>query len=82
MDLWTSSVPVSLLKQGDLEPVAHDHVQTAFECLQRWRVHSLSGQRVALLSHSRSEKVFPDFYRESPVFQFVPIASSLATGHH
>jgi len=32
-----------LLKQGQLEQVAQDHVQTAFEYLRGWRVHSLPG---------------------------------------
>jgi len=29
--------PSPLLKQGHLEPVDQDHVQTAFEYLQEWR---------------------------------------------
>lgn len=32
--LWRSSGSPLLLKQGHLEPIAQDHVQTAFECLQ------------------------------------------------
>ena len=40
-DLWRSSGPMLLLKQGRLELVAQDHVQKAFECLQGWRLHSL-----------------------------------------
>ena len=32
-DLWRSSGPTLLLKQGHLEPAAQDHVQTAFEYL-------------------------------------------------
>ena len=35
-DLWRSSGPNPLLKQGHLEPVAQDHVQMAFEYLQGW----------------------------------------------
>jgi len=30
-DLWRSSGPIPLLKQGHLEPVAQDCVQKAFE---------------------------------------------------
>ena len=36
-DLWRLSGLTPLLKQGHLEPVAQDHVQMAFEYLQRWR---------------------------------------------
>ena len=61
-----------LLKQGHLEPVAQGHVQTDFEYLQGWRLCSLSGQPVPVLSHLHSEKVFPSVQREPPVFHFVP----------
>jgi len=40
-----------LLKQGHLEPVVQDHVQTAFEYVQRWRLYNLSGQSMPVLSH-------------------------------
>jgi len=50
-DLWRSSCPALLLKQGHLEQVAHDHVQMAFEYLQRWRLHNLSEQPVPVLGH-------------------------------
>ena len=33
-----------LLKQGHLQPVDQDRVQTACEYLQGWRLYSLSGQ--------------------------------------
>ena len=39
-DLWRSSGPRPLLKQGHLETVAQDHVQTAFEYLQLYQPHS------------------------------------------
>lgn len=32
-DLWRSSVPTSLLKQGHLEQVAQDNIQMAFKYL-------------------------------------------------
>jgi len=32
-DLWKSSGPTILLKQGCLEPAAQDHIQTAFKYL-------------------------------------------------
>lgn len=46
--------------QAHLEPVAQDHLQMAFEDLQRWRLHHVSGQAVPGLSHSHSTEVFPD----------------------
>ena len=71
-----------LLKQGLLQLVAQEHVQMAFEHLQGWRLHNLSGQPVPVLGHPHSEKVFPDAQREPPVFQCVPIVSGPVTGHH
>lgn len=43
-DLWNSSGPITLLKQGHLAPVTQNHVQRAFEDLQGQRFHSLSGK--------------------------------------
>ena len=54
-DLWRSSGPTPLLKQGHPEPVAQDH-----EYLQGWRLHNHLGQPVPVLGHPHSEKVFPD----------------------
>jgi len=71
-----------LLKQGHLDPVAQVCVQMAFEHLQGWRLHNLSGRPVPVLGHPHSEKVFPDVQREPPVFQCVPVASGPVTGHH
>jgi len=42
-DLWRSPYPNPQLKQGHLGAVAQDHVQVAFEYLQRWRLHNPSG---------------------------------------
>lgn len=36
-DLWRSSGPASLLKQGDLEQAAQDNVQEAFEVAFEYR---------------------------------------------
>ena len=44
------------------------------------RLHNLSGQRVPVLHHPHRKEVLPDVQRESPVFQFVPIASNLVSG--
>lgn len=74
-----SPTPTLLLKQGYLELIAHNYVQTDFEHLQGERLHNLSGQY--LKSH-HSERVFPDIQREPPLLQFGPIVSSPVTGHH
>lgn len=75
-DLWMSSSPtLVLLKQGYLENVGHDHAQMAFEDLLGRRCHSLSGQLLPVLSHPQNKKPFPDVQTESPVLQFVPVAS-------
>ena len=74
-DLWTSSGPTPLLRQGHLEPVAQDRVQVAFEYLQGGRLHNLSGQPVPVLSHPHSKTVFSEVQREPSVFQFVPVSS-------
>jgi len=77
-DLWRSSCPASLLKQGHLELV----VQTVFEYSQTWRLHTLPGQPIPVLSHPRSTKMFPGFQSESPLLQFVPVAPGPITGYH
>jgi len=45
-DLQWSLCPTLLLKQGQQEPAARDHVQMVFEYLQRWRLHCLPQQPV------------------------------------
>ena len=81
-DLWRSSGPTLLLKQGHLELVAQDYIQMAFEYLQQWRLRNLSGQPMTVLCHPHSKNVFSDVQREPPVFQFqfVPIASGPVRG--
>lgn len=61
-DLWRSSCPTTLLKQGHLEPLAQDPVYMAFEDLQGQRLHISSGQPVPVLGHlyNKKKKVFPD----------------------
>ena len=61
-----------LLKQDHLELVAQDSVQLGFEYLQGWRLHTLPGQAVPVLSHPHSKNRFPDVQREPPVLQSVP----------
>ena len=43
-DLWRSSGPPPLLKQGHLQQAAQDHVQMAFGYLQGHRLHYLVGR--------------------------------------
>ena len=54
--LLRSTSPIPLLKQGHLEPVAQDPVQSGFEYLQGRRLRSLSGQTVPAFDHSHSKK--------------------------
>ena len=37
--------------QSELEQVAYSHVQSGLEYLQRWRLHNLYGQPVAVFAH-------------------------------
>jgi len=55
-DLWRSSGPSPLLKQGHLEPIAQDHVQTSSEYLQIGRLHNTSRKSVPVLGHTHTEK--------------------------
>jgi len=57
-DLWGSSGPTPLPKQGHLEQAAQDLVQAGLEYLQR-RIHSLPGQPVPVLCHLQREEVLP-----------------------
>jgi len=81
-DLWGSSSPTHLLKQGVLQQAAEDLVQAGFDYLQRRRIHSLSGQPVPGLRHPQSEEVLPHVQTELPMLQFVPIAPCPVAGHH
>ena len=81
-DLWGSSGPIPLPKQGHLQQAAQDLVQVGFEDLQRRRLHSPSGQPGPVLRHPQSEEVPPHVQLELPVPQFVPIAPCPVTGHH
>ena len=72
-DLWGSSSPTLLPKQGHLQQAAQDHVQAGLEYLQRRRLHSLPGQPVPGLRHPQNEEVLPHVQLEVPVLQFVPV---------
>jgi len=81
-DLWGSSSPTPLPKQGHLQQAAQDLVQAGLECLQRRRHHNLPGQPVPVLHHPQSEEVLPQVQMELPVPQFVPIAPCPVARHH
>ena len=81
-NLWRSSCATPLPKQDHQEQVVHDRVQMAFDHLQGWWHHNLSGEPVPVLSHSHSKNEFPDVQMRPPVFQFVPSVSGPITGHH
>lgn len=78
-DLWRLSCSALLLKQGHLDLVAHDHVQSDFEGPQGGILHNFFGQPVPGLSHPHGKQVF---HMESPKFQGGPIASSAVTENH
>ena len=71
-DLWKSSSPNPLPKQGHLQQAAQDHVEAGLEYLQRRRLHYLPGQPVPVLRHPQREEVLPHVQTELPVLQFVP----------
>jgi len=53
-----------------------------FEYLQGWKLHNLSGQSMPVLDHPHNKRVFPYIQMNPLRFQFVPVASGPATGHH
>jgi len=81
-DLCGSSSPTLLLKQGHLQQVAQELVQTGLEYLQRRRLHNLPGQPVPGLRHPQREEVLPCVQLELPLLQFVPVALCPVAGGH
>ena len=81
-DLWRSSSPTLLPKQGQLEQAAQDHVQVGLEYLLRRRLHNPSRQPLPVLCHCQSEEVLPHLQLELTMLQFVPVAPCPLTGHH
>jgi len=81
-DLFGSSSPTLLPKQGHLQQAAQDLDQVGLEYLQRRRLHNLSGQPVPVLRHPQSEEVLPHVQTELPMLQFVPVAPCPVAGHH
>ena len=68
-DLWGSSSPTPLPKQGHLQQVAQDLIQVGSEYLQRRTFHNASGQPVPGLRHPRSKAVLPRVQTEHPMLQ-------------
>jgi len=81
-DLYVSSSPTPLLKQGHLQQAAQDRMQVGLEYLQRRKLHNLPGQPVPVLRHPQHEEVLRHVQTELPVLQFVPVAPCPVTGHH
>ena len=81
-DLWVSSSPSLLPKQGHPEQAAQDCIQVGFEYLQRKTLHNPSWQPVPGLHHPQREEVLPHVQTELPVLQFVPVAPCPVAGHH
>lgn len=71
-----------LAQSGPPRKIAQNHVYTAFQHLQRWRFHILSGQPFPMLSQPHHKKVFPDVVTEPAVFQVMLIASGPVTGNN
>ena len=81
-DLWGSSSPIPLPKQGHLQQAQQDPVQAGLEYLQRRRIHKLPGQPVPGLRHPQSEEVLPHLQMELPLLQFMPVAPCPVAGHN
>ena len=81
-DLWGSSSPSPLLKQGHLQQAAQDLVQAGLEYLQRRRLHNLPGQPVPVLCHPQREEVLLCVQMELLILQFVSIALCPVAGYH
>jgi len=62
-DLWRSSSPTPLLKQGHLEQAAKVLFQVGLEYLQRRRLNNPSGQPVPGLCHPQSKECFPHVHK-------------------
>ena len=61
-------------KAGSLDQVAQVGVQVGLECLQRRRLHNLSGQPIPVLCHPYCEEVLTHICAELPMVQFVAIS--------
>jgi len=81
-DLYGSSSPSPLPKQGHLQQAAQDLIQVGLEYLQGSRLHNLPGQPVPVLRHPQSKEVLPRVQMELLTLQFVPIAPCPVAGHH
>ena len=59
------------VKVGSLDLVAQVGSQTSLECLQRRRLHNLSGQSIPVLCHPHHEEVLSHIGVEFPLLQFM-----------
>lgn len=79
-DLWMLSGPTSLLKAVSVSADCSGLCPLAFEYLQGWRFHNLSGQPLALFDHHYSGKKTKQFFKEIPLyfnFYLLPLVFSL-----
>lgn len=79
-DLWGSSGPTPMLKQGHWEPFAQQCVQMAFEYLQRWRLQNASGQSALVLGTFRGKQCFLIFRGNLLCFKMCPLRLVLSLG--
>lgn len=75
--IWSTPIP---LKQGQIQPLVQDNVQTVFVYLLGQRLRSLFGEFVSVLGQSHSEEGFPDI-RGNLMFHLVIIVFGLLSGH-
>ena len=80
-DLWGSSSPTSLPKQGHLQQAAQDLVQAGLEYLQRGRRHNLPGQPLPVLRNPQSEEVLPHVQTEESAANIFCFSKMLLLTH-
>lgn len=80
-DLWVHLVQLSLLQQDNLQQVAQDHVWVFFEILQERRQQKPLGSLCqCCVTHTVWKCSL--MFTETPLFQFVPVASQPVSGQH
>jgi len=79
-DLWGSSSPTPLLKQGLLQQAAQDHIQVGFEYLQRRRIHNPSVLPVQCSVTLKVKKFFLVFRWNFLCFSLCPLPLVLSLG--
>lgn len=79
-DLWRSSGPALMFKQGHLELGAQDHVQTAFQYLQARRLHTSLQNLCQQSCLCHSKMCFLMFRRNLLCFSLDPLPLVLSLG--